>query len=118
MSLLVVISHKVWHLICYVFVIGHRTYSLHLLIFLYRDLLPLIIRRYHRTASFLSLYPLSPHIYDRPLRYLVALRLSFYRWLLSYHVRYIDPQSGGTVGLGLCPLRSLTLTCSESSRSI
>ena len=36
-----------------------RTIS-YLLIFLYRDLLPLIIRRLHRTASFLSPYPLSP----------------------------------------------------------
>ena len=61
---------------------------------------------------------LIPTIVDRPLHYQVARLLSFYQWLLSYHVRYIDPQSGGTVGLGLCPLRSLTLTRSEPSRSI
>ena len=61
---------------------------------------------------------LIPTIVNRPSHYQVAFLLSLYRWLLSYHVRYIDPQSGGTVGLGLCSLRSFTLTCSESSRSI
>ena len=90
----------------------------YLLIFHYRDLLPLIIRRLHRTASFPSPYPLSPHIFDRPLPYPVADVLSRYQCCGAYLVRYIDPQSGGTVGLGLCPLCSLTFTRSESSRSI
>ena len=82
----------------------------YLLIFHYRDLLPLIIRRLHRTASFLSPYPLSPHIFDRPLSYPVARCLSLYPWLSPYlPVRYIDSQSGGTVGFGLCPLRLVTL---------
>ena len=61
--------------------------------------------------------PITP-IFDRPLRYLVALCLSPYQSSGCYHVRYIGPQSGGTVGLGLCPLRSLTLTRSGSSCSI
>ena len=55
-------------------------------------------------------YPLSPRIFDRPWYYLVARCLSLYQWLFSYlPVRYNDSQSGGTVGLGLCPLRLVTL---------
>ena len=98
------------HPSCYVFVIGHRTYSFHLLIFLYRDLPPLIIRRYHRTAFFPFSLSVITSIVDCPLRYLVALCLSAYQWLFLYlSVRYIDSQSGGTVGFGLCPLRLVTL---------
>ena len=63
-------------------------------------------------------YPLSPPIVDPPLHYLVALCLSPCQCLSSYHVRYIGPQSGGTVGLGLRPLCSLALTRSESTSSI
>ena len=88
------------------------------LIFPYCDPLPLIICRSYRTASLLFSYPLSPHIFNRPLHYLVAGSLSLYQCRGVYLVRYIDPQSGGTVGLGLCPLCSLTLTRSESSCSI
>ena len=78
---------------------------------------PLIIRRY---IGLPRSHPLSSYhpIFDRPLRYLVALYLSPYQSSDCYHVRYISPQSGGTVGLGLCPLRSLTLTRSGSSCSI
>ena len=53
--------------------------------------------------------PITP-ISDPPLSYPVALCLSAYQWLFSYlPVRYNDSQSGGTVGLGLCPLRLVTL---------
>ena len=63
-------------------------------------------------------YPLSPRIFNRPWRYLVALYLSLYQWLFPYLVRYIDSQSGDTVGLGLCLLCLPTLTRSRSSGSI
>ena len=53
--------------------------------------------------------PITP-ISDPPLSYPVALCLSPYQWLFPYlPVRYIDSQSGGTAGLGLCPLRLVTL---------
>ena len=57
-------------------------------------------------------------IVDRPLYYLVADLLSLYLCCGSYPVQYINPQSGGTVSLGLCPLCSLTLTRLESTGSI
>ena len=90
----------------------------YLLISFYRD--PLSPLSYADTSDCLVpiSYPLSPHIFDRPLNYLVADVLSRYQCRGAYLVRYIDPQSGGTVGLGLCPLCSLTFTRSESSRSI
>ena len=53
--------------------------------------------------------PITP-ISDPLLSYPVALCLSAYQWLFPYlPVRYIDSQSGGTVGLGLCPPRRVTL---------
>ena len=77
-------------------------------IFPYRDPIPLSYADYIGLPRSLSLIP-YPHIFDRPLSYPVALRLSSYRSSGCYHVRYIDPQSGGTVSLGLCPLRLVTL---------
>ena len=73
------------------------------LIFHYLDLLPLILRRLHRTALFLFSYPLSPHIFDHPLRYLVADPLSSYQCCGVYLVRYIEPQSSVTVHLDYVP---------------
>ena len=49
------------HPVCYVFVVGHRTYPFHLLIFLYRDLLPPYHMQIHRTAPFPSLIPYHPY---------------------------------------------------------
>ena len=56
-----------------------------------------------------SLLSLITPIVDRPLHYLVADSLSLYRCSGFYLVRYLTSQSSGTVGLGLCPLRLLTL---------
>ena len=51
-----------------------------------------------------------PPISDRPMSYPVVLCLSPYQWLFPYlPVWYIASQSGGTVGLGLCPLCLFTL---------
>ena len=56
-------------------------------------------------------YPLSliTPIINHPLYYLVAVCLLPYQCHVCYLVWYVDPQSSGTVGLGLCPLCSLTL---------
>ena len=48
-------------------------------------------------------YPLSPHIFDRPWHYLVALLLSSYPCGDSYPVRYIGPQSSVTIRLDYVP---------------
>ena len=50
-----------------------------------------------------------PSIVDHPWYYLVADSLLLYQCHGSYLVQYITSQSGGTVGLGLCPLRLFTL---------
>ena len=95
---------------CYVF-IGLWTASLLIfLIFLYLDPPSPYHMQIHRTAFFpFSLSHITP-IVDRPLSYPVVACLSLYQWLFPYRsVRYIDSQSGGTVGLGLCPLRLVTL---------
>ena len=66
---------------------------------------------YADTSDCLLSYPYLP-ITPSPIvpdTYLVAPRLSLYQWLYAYLVRYIDSQSGGTVGLGLCPLHLVTL---------
>ena len=94
---------------CYVFVgLMDRIISFYL-IFPYHDPLSPYHMQIHQTAPFLFLIPYPPHIFDRPWYYLVAPCLSFYQWLFPYLVRYIDSQSGGTVGFGLCPLRLVTL---------
>ena len=96
---------------CYVSITGHWTY----LFFL--SYLPLswsiITCRLHRTALLLFFLSLITPISDWPLYYLVALCLSPYQCLSSYHVQYIGSQSSGTVGLGLCPLSPCHLICSS-----
>ena len=78
------------------------------LIFPYRDPLPPYHTQIHRTAPFFSLIPYPPHIFDRPWDYLSGALLILLSVAVPYLVRYIDSQSGGTVGLGLCPLRLIT----------
>ena len=64
----------------------------------------------YRTAFFPFSLSLITPIVDRPLSYPVASCLSLYQWLFPYlPVRYLDSQSGGTVGFGLCPLCLVTL---------
>ena len=91
----------------------HRTSDHHIsfcLIFPYLDPPSPYHTQIHRTAAFPFSLSLITTIVDRPLSYPVAPCLSLYRWLFPYlPVRYIDSQSGGTVGLGLCPLRLVTL---------
>ena len=88
--------------LCYVF-IGHRTNLSFSPVFPYRDPYPLSYTDYIGLPRSFFLSTITP-IFDRPLCYLVALCLSLYQWLFSYHVRCIGSQSGGTVGFGLCPL--------------
>ena len=91
----------------------HRTMdriTSYLLIFHYLDPPSPYHTQIHRTASFPFSLSLIPRIFDRPWYYLVARCLSLYQWLFPYlPVRYIDSQSGGTVGFGLCLLRLVTL---------
>ena len=96
---------------CTVLRFRHRTSDLFTsfyLIFPYRDPVPLITRRYIGLPLSYLLSLIPPH-----LRSTLVLSSGALLILLSvavlYLVRYIDSQSGGTVGLGLCPLRLVTL---------
>ena len=89
--------------LCYVFIMVHRTYPLPLLIFLYRDPIPLIICRLHRTASLLSPYPLSPlsSIVPCTIEWRFSYHLIFMAVLILYD--YIGPQSSVTIRLDYVP---------------
>ena len=78
------------------------------LIFPYLNPLPLSYADYIGLPHYLLL-SLIPSIVNHPWCYLVALLLSLYQCPLPYPVRYIGSQSSGTVGLGLCPHRLVTL---------
>ena len=91
----------------------------YLLIFHYLDLPSPYHTQIHRTAFVHFSLSLITPIVDRPLSYLVADPLSPYPCGCPYlPVRYIDSQSGGTVGLGLCPLRLVTLLARVSQQYI
>ena len=105
------------HAICYVFVSLWTTSFHSVLSPIISIPFPLSLADYIGLPRPYLLSLITP-IVDPPLHYLVALCLSPYPHLPSYHVWYIGPQSGGTVGLGLCPLCSLILTRSRSTSSI
>ena len=102
--------------ICYVF-IRHQTYLSFLSYLPYHDPIPLSYADYIGLPRLCFLSLITP-IVDHLLYYLVAVCLSPYWHLACYLVRYLNPQSSGTVSLGLCPLCLLTLTHSESFSSI
>ena len=89
-------SHFSWLYLTFFLLCFHQTMDRitpFCLIFPYLDLPPPYLTQIHWTAIFPISYPLSPHIFDRPWRYLVALRLSPYQSSGFYLVQYIDPLS-------------------------